>query len=136
MRKLENTVGPTDSKPLTQQRCLSIVIDYLIEVSTHGLRSVGRAYCTWNRLFWVLVFMIASGFMFYFVVSAVLQYFAYPTDTKVEITFDLVMAFPAVTICSGNPNRYDKTNASLVNYFYRLYSTNTALNQTTLNSLV
>jgi hypothetical protein len=74
--------------------------------------------------------------MFYFVVSAILQYFAYPTQTTVEIQLDRQMPFPAVTICSGNSYRYDKANASLVSYFYRLYSQNATFNQNILNSLL
>jgi hypothetical protein len=74
--------------------------------------------------------------MFYFVISAILQYYAYPTQTNIEIQLDRHMAFPAVTICSGNPYRYDTINASLVSYFYRLYPLNTTYNQSVLNSLI
>ena len=132
---MESVVGLKQPKTFAQQRRRSILVDYLISTSTHGLRSVGRAYSTCNRLCWVLMFLVASGFMCYFVVSAVLQYFAYPTQTKVEIVLDQAMAFPAVTFCSSNPNRYDKMNTSLVNLFYRLYPANTAFNQSVLDSL-
>lgn len=132
---MQSIVGSTRPKEFTHQRCRSIIVDYLIAASTHGLRSVGRAYSTGNRLFWVLIFIVASGFMCFFAISAVLQYFAYPTQTKVEITLDLAMAFPAVTICSGNANRYDKMNTSLVNFFHRLYSINATFNQSVLDSL-
>ena len=135
MGKLDSVIGSTEPKHFTEQDDPSVVVDYLISTSTHGLRGVGRAYSTLNRLFWVFIFTVATGFMCYFVVSSVLQYFAYPTQTKVEILLDLSMPFPAVTICSANPNRYDKMNTSLVNFFYRLYSTNATFNQTILNSL-
>ncbi|CAF0860576.1 unnamed protein product [Adineta steineri] len=136
MPVLENIVGSKESEHFTKQDNPSIVIDYLLATSTHGLRSVGRAYSKRNRMFWLLIFTIATGLMFYFVISAILQYFAYPTQTKVDINLDLSMAFPAVTICSGNPNRYDKTNISLVNFFYRLNSPNTTFNQSELDNLL
>ncbi|CAF4358717.1 unnamed protein product [Adineta steineri] len=135
MQTIDNIVGSPNPKHFVEQRRRSIVLDYLVSASTHGLRSVGRAYSRYNRNFWVFTFMVASGIMLYFVISAILQYFAYPTQTKVEIRLDRHMAFPAVTICSGNPYRYDTINASLVSYFYRLMSPNATFNQTILNSL-
>ncbi|CAF1666955.1 unnamed protein product, partial [Rotaria magnacalcarata] len=46
----------------------------------------------------------------------ILQHHAYPTQTKVDIRLDRSITFPVVTvcICSGNPYRYDQTNASLI----------------------
>ncbi|CAF4087271.1 unnamed protein product [Adineta steineri] len=120
---MDNIVGSIEQKHFTEQRRRSIVIDYLITTSTHGLRSVGRAYSTCNRIFWI-------------VISAILQYFAYPTQTKVEINLDLSMDFPAVTICSATPNRYDRVNISLINFFYRLFPSYVKFNQSILNSLV
>ena len=135
-RTMDDIVGPSNTKHFIEQRRESIVIDYLLATSTHGLRSVGRAYSKFNRYCWILMFAIAFGFMFYFVISAILQYYAYPTQTKVEIQLDRNMAFPAVTICSGNSYRYDNINASLVSYFHRLYSSNATYNQSVLNSLL
>ena len=132
---MDEIVGSIHPKHFTEQRRRSIVLDYLIATSTHGLRSVGRAYSKINRFFWICAFTITFGIMSYFVISSVLQYFAYPTQTKVEIQLDRHMLFPAVTICSGNPFRYDTTNKSLVSYFYRLNSSNATFNQTILNSL-
>lgn len=136
MESIDNIVGSSTPKHFFDQRRKSIFLDYLLATSTHGLRSVGRAYSKYNRYFWVLIFMVAFGFMFYFVISAVLQYYAYPTQTKVEIQLDRRMAFPAVTICSGNPYRYDTVNASLIAYFYRIAGANATYNQSVLNSLL
>ncbi|UJR19931.1 hypothetical protein I4U23_023063 [Adineta vaga] len=136
MQSMDDIVGTTtNSKHFIEQRRQSIVIDYLIATSTHGLRSVGRAYSQFNRIFWICAFTVTLGVMFYFVISSVLQYYTYPTQTKVEIRLDRHMPFPAVTVCSGNPYRYDQINKSLVSYFYRLTSPNSTFNQTTLNSL-
>ncbi|CAF1207916.1 unnamed protein product [Adineta ricciae] len=74
--------------------------------------------------------------MLYFVISNILQYCSYPTQTKVDIRLDRRMPFPAVTICNGNPYRYDNINQSLVSYYHRLTSSNLTANQTVLNSLL
>ncbi|CAF1324566.1 unnamed protein product, partial [Didymodactylos carnosus] len=44
------------------------------------------------------------------------QYYSYPTQTSVQIRLESGMNFPAVTICSGNPFRYDKIRMPL-NYY-------------------
>jgi hypothetical protein len=118
MQSIVNIVGSPTPKHFIEQRRQLIILDYLLAKSTHGLRGVGRAYSKFNRGPWVLIFTIAFGFMFYFVISAVLQYYAYLTQTKVEIQLDRRMPFLAVTICSANPYRYDAINASLVAYCY------------------
>jgi hypothetical protein len=117
MATVESVIGSTEPKHFIEQRRRSIVIDYLLATSTHGLRSVGRAYSIRNRVFWIIIFTVASGLMLYFVVSAVLQYFAYSTQTSIEVQLDRKMPFPAVTVCNANPYRYDTVNESLVNYF-------------------
>ncbi|CAF3187174.1 unnamed protein product [Rotaria sp. Silwood2] len=135
MVKLDNTVVCSQPKKVEQRRRQSIFIDYLLATSTHGLRSVGRAHSNFNLVFWIIVFTAAFGLMLYFVIAAILQYFAYPTQTNVEIRLDRSMSFPAVTICNANPFRYDRMNASLASYFYRLYPLNATYNQSVINSL-
>jgi acid-sensing ion channel 5 len=136
MQTIEHIVGSAEPKDLIEQRRKSIILDYLLAASTHGLRSVGRAYSKTNRIFWAFTFAVAFGCMLYFVTSSILQYYTYPTQTSVDIRLDRNMTFPAVTICSGNPFRYDTLNTSLISYFYRLVPPNTPFNQTVLNSLV
>jgi hypothetical protein len=132
---MENVVGSTQPERFVIQRRRSILLEYLITTSTHGLRSVGRAYSTCNRLVWIVTFTVACVLMLSFIVSSVLQYLSYPTQTNVEIVFNPTMPFPAVTICSGTPYRYDKINESLVDFFYRLYPSNATFNQSSLNLL-
>lgn len=135
MATLNNTVSSTGPKKDVQSR-RSIFLDYLLAASTHGLRSMGRAYSTFNRIFWIISFTTAFGFMLYFVITAARQYYAYPTQTKIDIRLDRNMAFPAVTVCNGNPFRYDRVNQSLGSYFYKTNQSNTTFNQTFINSLI
>ncbi|CAF1463424.1 unnamed protein product [Adineta steineri] len=132
---MESIVGETQPKPISKQRRRSIIVDYLLSTSTHGLRSVGRAYSSCNRLFWIIIFTVAFGFMFFFVISSVIEYFTYPTQTTTEINLERKMPFPAVTVCNANPYRLDKMNASLVAFVSRLYSPNKTYNQNLLDSL-
>lgn len=132
---MESVVGETKPNSFADHSHRSIIVDYLLAASTHGLRSVGRAYSFANRLFWIILLSLAFGFMLYFVISSTRQYFTYPTKTNVEIHFDDEMVFPAVTICNANPFRLDKMNASLVSYFYQKYSLNTSYNQSELISM-
>ncbi|CAF2401028.1 unnamed protein product [Rotaria sp. Silwood2] len=134
MTTLDNIVGCSQPKKVEQRRQL-ILIDYLLAASIHGLRNVGRARSTFNLVFWIIAFTAAFGPMLYFVRGAILQYYAYPTQTNVDIRLDRNMTFPAVTVCSANPFRYDRMNVSLISYFYRLYPLNATFNQNNLNSL-
>jgi hypothetical protein len=132
---MESIVGEMQPKPFVEQRRRSIIVDYLLSASTHGLRSVGRAYSSCNRCLWIIVFTIALGLMLYFVVSSILQYFTYPTQTSTEIYLDRKMPFPAITVCNANPYRLDTMNASLVAFYYQLFPPNTAFDQNLANSL-
>jgi hypothetical protein len=113
---MEHVIGSSKPVSFAQQRRRSIVVDYLLAASTHGLRTLGRANSTKNRIFWIVVFMTACGLMLYFVISNILQYLAYPTTTSIEITAQRDMNFPAVTVCSANPYRVDRMNEYLLAY--------------------
>ncbi|CAF1382925.1 unnamed protein product [Adineta ricciae] len=59
---------------------------------------------------------IAFGVMTYFIISCVRLYFSYPTQTRVSIQLNRSQLFPAVTICSGNPVRFDKFFMPVIAY--------------------
>jgi hypothetical protein len=119
---MEQVIGRSKPVSFVEQRRRSIVVDYLLAASTHGLRTIGLAHSTRNRIFWVVVFLTALSSMLYFVVSSVLQYLAYPTTTSIEIEAQRDMNFPAVTVCSANPYRADRMNVSLLAYAQRIGS--------------
>lgn len=102
-----------------EQSYRSIFIDYLTSTTTHGLRCIGDAYNTPNRIFWIINFVFAASWMLYFLISSGLEYRAYPTQMDIEIRDEDRMIFPAVTICSASPYRADKVNASLMAYAER-----------------
>jgi hypothetical protein len=83
-------------------------------------------------IFKYTIALVAFAIMTYFIVDCFLRYFckyfsfrinktisfylAYPTQTRVSIDLDRFQLFPAVTICSGNPVRYDKYLTPLISY--------------------
>ncbi|CAF3941787.1 unnamed protein product [Adineta steineri] len=60
--------------------------------------------------------IVAFGVMIYFITSCIQTYLVYPTQTRVSIRLNRSQLFPAVTICSGNPLRYDKYLLPLISY--------------------
>ncbi|CAF0934649.1 unnamed protein product [Adineta steineri] len=60
--------------------------------------------------------IVAFGVMVYFITSCIQTYLVYPTQTRVSIRLNRSQLFPAVTICSGNPLRYDKYLLPLISY--------------------
>ncbi|CAF4536154.1 unnamed protein product, partial [Didymodactylos carnosus] len=95
----QNTNDQTElsnkKKDYIKRHRLSIINEYLMNTSTHGLKSLGLAYNSFNGLFY---------------------YYHYPTQTIIEIKSETELNFPAVICCNSNPFRYDKINESFNNY--------------------
>ncbi|CAF1377481.1 unnamed protein product [Didymodactylos carnosus] len=112
----EQTQSSNNKKDYIKRRRISIINEYLISTSTHGLKSLGLAYNSCHFLFWLLTFTFACGLMLYFIVQCLIEYYHYPTQTIIEITSETELNFPAITFCNSNPFRYDKINESYNNY--------------------
>ncbi|CAF0838235.1 unnamed protein product [Rotaria sordida] len=93
-------------EPIYRRR-ISIIRDFALNTTTHGIPGIARGRSTQNRLFWSLVFMIFSGVMLYFIIQAIRTYFEYPTQTRVNITSERIQYFPALTICNAGGVRAD-----------------------------
>ncbi|CAF4156776.1 unnamed protein product [Rotaria sp. Silwood2] len=115
-----------------EQSYRSIFVSYLTSSTTHGLRCIAEAYSTPNRILWICSFVFAFGWMLFFVISSGLQYMSYPTQIDMEIRTEYNMIFPAVTVCSANPLRKDKTNAALLAYAKRMGINTTTVDLETL----
>ena len=113
-------MAATTEKPLAraflQRHRRSILIDYSLTTSTHGLRSIAAAYNTLHRVFWIVAFVGAFVCMSGFIVFEILQYLSFPTQINVEIVLKRNMPFPAVTFCNANPFRSSHMNKSLSMY--------------------
>ncbi|CAF1603244.1 unnamed protein product [Adineta ricciae] len=125
-----STVSPSDSQEsrmtVRSQRTRSIIREFSLNTSTHGIPGIARSESKHNRIFWSISLLIFTGAMTYFIVQAILAYFAYPTQTSISITHEWPQAFPAVTICNYAPLIYDRFIESFLNYTNSLQLTNTS----------
>ena len=113
------------SKP-TPSRRRSIVREFALSTSTHGLPGIARSQSKHNALFWTVTFLIFTAVMLYFVIQSIKAYFQYPTKTTISMTVERSQSFPAVTLCNYSPGRYDLLLEPWLNY-------TRALNITTIN---
>ncbi|CAF4266703.1 unnamed protein product [Adineta steineri] len=90
------------------QRSVSILKEFSLNTSAHGIPSIARSHTIQNRLFWI-----------------VSSYFQYPTQTSVSFVTEWPQAFTAVTICNYSPIRYDRFIIPFLNYTNMVNLTNT-----------
>ncbi len=123
------TIFPINAEALkpdpSAHRRRSIVREFSLNTSTHGLAGIARSESIPNRIFWSATTLIFTGVMCYFVVEAISDYFQYPTQTSITIAVEWPQDFPAVSICNYSPLRYDRFIGPFLNYTNSLNLTNT-----------
>lgn len=97
-------------------KCSSIIREFALNTSTHGLPGIARSESILNRIFWTVSFISFTGVLIYFVCHAILQYFTYPTNTVLSIVSQQSQQFPAVTVCNYSPYRVDLLMEAVQNY--------------------
>ena len=85
------------------RRCRSIIREFSLNTSTHGIPGIARSESIQNRMFWTVTLIAFSGIMVYFVAESIKSYFSYPTQTSISIIVENSPAFPAVSICNYSP---------------------------------
>lgn len=119
-------INPEVLKPHSKiQRPRSIIKEYALNTSTHGIPSIARSEDIPSRIFWSISSTIFTGIMMYFIVQAIRNYFEYPSQTSVSVIVEWPQAFPAVTICNYCPLRYDRFIGPYFDYLKMLNLTNT-----------
>lgn len=108
-----------------RERKLSIIREFSLNTSTHGIPGIARSENKYNRIFWSISLMLFIGIMVYFITTAVLAYLKYPTQTSIDIVVEWPQTFPAVTICNYSPFLYDRFIGPFLNYTNTLNLTNT-----------
>ncbi|CAF1305218.1 unnamed protein product [Adineta steineri] len=103
----------------------SIIREFSLNTSMHGIAGISRSQSIHNRIFWSIAILIFTGMMFYFSIQAIRAYFKYPTEISVEFIEEWPQAFPAVTICNYSPLRYDQFIMPYLNYTNTFNLTNT-----------
>jgi hypothetical protein len=102
--------------PYLNRRRRSIIHDFFRLTSIHGLPAVARAHNPRNLFFWSVIFCLFFIVMLYFVMTSILAFFTYPTQTNVDITVEYPMLFPAITVCNYAVIRYDLIVGPFLNY--------------------
>jgi hypothetical protein len=132
------TVQPEDSTVTKDESnkssSCSIIIDYCFNASTHGLFGIARSESLRNRAFWSISFLGFTALMTYFVVTAIVNYFAYPTNIDISVVNEWPQYFPAFSLCNASPLRMDQFIEAFLNYTNALNLTDS--NDTTTFSAV
>ena len=103
-----------DEKKL--RRRVSIIQEFGLNTTAHGLPGIARSESVYNRVFWILTFLCFTGIMIYFITTAMLAYFNYPTQINLDISREWPQYFPAVSICNASPIRLDRFIDVFFNY--------------------
>jgi hypothetical protein len=124
------TVFPIDADalkpdPKHHPRRRSIIHEFSVNATVHGIQGIGRSKSITNRIFWTVSFLGFAGIMIYFVVQSLQSYFSYPTQTLVSFVAQRVQPFPAVSICNFSPVRFDTFIEPFINYTNSLNLTDT-----------
>jgi hypothetical protein len=123
------TVFPVDAEALKPDpkfhRRRSIIHEFSINASAHGIPGIGRSTSIQNRIYWIVSFIVFTGIMIYFVVQSIQSYFSYPTQTLVSFLAQRSQPFPAVSVCNYSPVRFDAFIGPFINYTNALNLTNT-----------
>lgn len=115
----ETTVSSNNSIPIKKRivhRRRSIIREFSLNTSTHGIPGIARSESIHNRIFWSVALLIFTGIMFYFIIQAIRAYFNYPTQTTITISSERLQNFPAFTFCNGGGIRHDKFIEAFLSY--------------------
>ncbi|CAF4941276.1 unnamed protein product [Rotaria sp. Silwood1] len=123
------TIFPIDTEALKPdlkfRRRRSIIRDFSLNTSTHGVPGIARSQSIQNRIFWIVTTLAFTGIMLFFVVESIKQYFNFPTQTSVSFIVERSQAFPAVSICNYSPFRLDNFIEPFLNFTNSRNLTNT-----------
>jgi len=118
----DSTVAKDESNKPSR---LGIIIDYCLNASPHGLLGIVRSESLHNRIFWSISVLGFTAVMAYFVVSAIIDYFEYPTNIDVNVVNEWPQYFPAVSLCNASPLRMDQFMKAFLEYTNGLNLTDT-----------
>jgi hypothetical protein len=99
-----------------QHRRRSIIQEFALNTSAHGIPGIVRSRSVRNRILWSITSLIFTDIMLYFIVRSIRAYYDYPTQTTVSIDTEWPQLFPACTICNASPFRFDLLIGPFMNY--------------------
>ena len=79
-------------------------IEHVLQnVGAHGIPNILRAKSMYRKIFWLLVLFGGLGAFTYHCVKNLQNYLDHNVTVNVDIVYEPMLAFPAVTICNLNP---------------------------------
>ena len=114
------TVFPISADALKSDRIVhrrrSIIREFSLNTSTHGIPGIARSESIHNRSFWTISLLIYTSIMIYFITQSIIIYFNYSTQTSVTIIVARLQSFPAVSVCNYSPVRFDTFILPFINF--------------------
>ncbi|EDO31700.1 predicted protein, partial [Nematostella vectensis] len=80
----------------------ALLRDFSDRTSCHGIGQINGSHSPTWRIFWLLTFLAGLGMVLFQCITLLGIYLDKPTATSVDVTYDEVTNFPAVTICNLN----------------------------------
>jgi len=109
------TTGKIKVPPLPSRR-RSIIREFGLNTSAHGVPGIARSQSITNTIFWSICFLTFAGIALYFIIREIRSYFDYSTQTSVNMISEWPQYFPAFTVCNLAPVRYDRFIKPFLNY--------------------
>ncbi|XP_038078588.1 amiloride-sensitive sodium channel subunit alpha-like [Patiria miniata] len=98
----------TDEELLAKTSLAQTLVASLLEnTGAHGIPNIKRAPNNFRKIFWTALFLTGVAMFIWQTSWLVTRYYSYGVDTKMEISSDRMVEFPAVTICNLNPIKSD-----------------------------
>ena len=121
-------VPPTDGVLTTgeikRQHRRSIIREFCLTTSIHGLPGIARSESIRSRIFRLISFTGSASIMIYFIIKASIAYFDYPTNLDLSYVTKWPQYFPAFSLCNIAPLRYDLFIGPFLNYSNRTMEAN------------
>ncbi|GAB1287637.1 Acid-sensing ion channel 5 [Apodemus speciosus] len=103
--------SPTDRKKFDQ--------DFAISTSFHGIHNIAQNQNKVRKVIWLSVVLGSVSLLVWQIYSRLVNYFAWPTTTSIEVQYVEKIEFPAVTVC--NLNRFQTEAVSRFGLIFFLW---------------
>jgi hypothetical protein len=121
--KLDESVEIQNEQKRTRRS--SIIREFCLNTSTHGLPGIARSQSRHNCLFWSISLLMFTGLMICLVASSIQAYLDYPTQMDLEITTEWPQYFPAFSFCNVGRFRLDRVIEPFLNFTNKFNMTGT-----------
>jgi len=108
------TANPINDEKRERRR--SIILEFGLNTTAHGIPRIARSQSLPNRLFWSVCTIGFTSIMLYSVIQSIRAYFDYKTQTSISVDFEWPQYFPAFSICNLSPIRFDRFIEPFINY--------------------